>query len=124
VSRLQGVCSTTGQALLMARRFAELLPAGTGRPVGRTSSRASPSRSICTRYPTITEPAKAWGWSPNKGQIRSMVAEGYANAAGMARVRASSTRLAIGATHDPDARDDLHTQAQDVQYGRGTHADE
>jgi adenylate cyclase len=34
VSRLQGVCSTTGQALLMSRRFAELLPAGTGRPVG------------------------------------------------------------------------------------------
>ena len=34
VSRLQGVCSTTGQALLMSRRFAELLPTGTARPVG------------------------------------------------------------------------------------------
>jgi adenylate cyclase len=34
VSRLQGVCSTTGQALLMSRRFAELLPAGTARPAG------------------------------------------------------------------------------------------
>lgn len=34
VSRLQGVCSTTGQALLMSRRFAELLPTGTAKPVG------------------------------------------------------------------------------------------
>jgi adenylate cyclase len=34
VSRVQGVCSTTGQALLMSRRFAELLPTGTARPVG------------------------------------------------------------------------------------------
>ena len=34
VSRLQGVCSTTGQALLMSRRFAELLPAGTAKPAG------------------------------------------------------------------------------------------
>jgi adenylate cyclase len=34
VSRLQGVCSTTGQTLLMSRRFAELLPTGTARPVG------------------------------------------------------------------------------------------
>ncbi|HTE36284.1 MAG TPA: adenylate/guanylate cyclase domain-containing protein [Reyranella sp.] len=34
VSRLQGVCSTTGQALLMSRRFVELLPAGTGKSVG------------------------------------------------------------------------------------------
>jgi adenylate cyclase len=34
VSRLQGVCSTTGQALLMSRRFAELLPPGTAGPVG------------------------------------------------------------------------------------------
>src|SRR6266404_5270448 len=34
VSRLQGVCSTTGQALLMPRRFAELLPTGTAKPVG------------------------------------------------------------------------------------------
>jgi len=34
VSRLQGVCSTTGQTLLMSRRFAELLPTGTAKPVG------------------------------------------------------------------------------------------
>ena len=34
VSRLQGVCSTTGQALLMSRRFAELLPARTAEPIG------------------------------------------------------------------------------------------
>ena len=34
VSRLQGVCSTTGQALLMSRRFAELLPTRTAKPVG------------------------------------------------------------------------------------------
>lgn len=34
VSRLQGVCSTTGQALLMSQRFAELLGAGKTRPAG------------------------------------------------------------------------------------------
>jgi adenylate cyclase len=34
VSRLQGVCSTTGQALLMSRRFAELLPSGTAKAAG------------------------------------------------------------------------------------------
>jgi adenylate cyclase len=34
VSRLQGVCSTTGRALVMSRRFAELLPAGTAKPAG------------------------------------------------------------------------------------------
>jgi adenylate cyclase len=34
VSRLQGVCSTTGQALLMSRRFVELLGSGEAKPVG------------------------------------------------------------------------------------------
>jgi adenylate cyclase len=34
VSRLQGVCSTTGQALLMSRRFAELLRSGEAEPIG------------------------------------------------------------------------------------------
>jgi adenylate cyclase len=34
VSRLQGVCSTTGQTMLMSQRFAELLPAGLAAPVG------------------------------------------------------------------------------------------
>jgi adenylate cyclase len=34
VSRLQGVCSTTGQSLLMSGRVAELLPAGLAKPVG------------------------------------------------------------------------------------------
>lgn len=34
VSRVQGVCSTTGRALLMSRRFAELLPEKLAKPVG------------------------------------------------------------------------------------------
>jgi adenylate cyclase len=34
VSRLQGVCSTTGQTMLMSQRFAGLLPAGLAVPVG------------------------------------------------------------------------------------------
>jgi adenylate cyclase len=34
VSRLQGVCSTTGQALLMSQRFAELLRPLKAKPAG------------------------------------------------------------------------------------------
>jgi adenylate cyclase len=34
VSRVQGVCSATGQTMLMSQRFAELLPPGLAAPVG------------------------------------------------------------------------------------------